>query len=91
VSEDLVHWRECPRTLRSGGGNELAAAAKDETAGTVGGKTYHGFQPRGAGGQFIFMFPELDLIAVITSHNKGMGDTLKTLPERIIPAFVPCR
>ena len=55
---------------------------------TVGGKTYHSFQGRGAGGQFIFMFPELDLVAVVTSHNKGMGDTLKTLPQRIIPAFV---
>ena len=55
---------------------------------TVGGKTYHSFQGRGAGGQFIFMFPELDLVVVITSHNKGMGDMLKTLPQRIIPAFV---
>jgi len=54
---------------------------------TVGGKTYHSIQGRGAGGQFIFMFPELDLVAVVTSHNKGMGDTLKTLPQRIIPAF----
>ncbi|GDY20627.1 hypothetical protein LBMAG56_19730 [Verrucomicrobiota bacterium] len=54
----------------------------------VGGKTYHSFQGRGAGGQFIFMFPELDLVAVITSHNKGMGDMLKNLPQRIIPAFV---
>lgn len=55
---------------------------------TVGGKTYHSFQGRGAGGQFIFMFPELDLIAVVTAHNKGMGEMLKTLPQRIIPAFV---
>ena len=55
---------------------------------TVGGKAYHSFQGRGAGGQFIFMFPELDLVAVVTSHNKGMGDTLQTLPQRIIPAFV---
>ena len=54
----------------------------------VAGKTYHSFQGRGAGGQFIFMFPELELIAVVTSHNKGMGDTLQTLPQRIIPAFV---
>ena len=54
----------------------------------VGGKTYHSFQGRGAGGQFIFMFPELDLVAVITSHNQGMGDMIKTLPKRIIPAFV---
>jgi len=56
---------------------------------TVGGKTYHSFQGRGAGGQFIFMFPELALVAVVTAHNKGMGDTLKTLPARIIPAFIP--
>ena len=54
----------------------------------VGGKTYHSFQGRGAGGQFIFMFPGLDLVAVVTSHNKGMGEMLKTLPQRIIPAFV---
>ncbi len=53
----------------------------------IGGQTYHAIEGRGAGGQFIFMFPELDLIAVLTSHNKGMGDTLKTLPQRIIPAF----
>ncbi len=55
---------------------------------TVGGKIYQSFQGRGAGGQFIFMFPELDLVAVVTSHNKGMGDTLQTQPQRIIPAFV---
>jgi hypothetical protein len=34
------------------------------------------------------MFPELDLITVITSHDKGMGNMLQTLPQRIIPAFV---
>ena len=53
----------------------------------VGTKTYHSFQGRGAGGQFIFMFPELDLVVVVTSHNQGMGDMLKTLPQRVIPAF----
>ena len=31
----------------------------------VGTKTYHSFQGRGAGGQFIFMFPELDLVVVV--------------------------
>ena len=54
----------------------------------VGDKTYHCMEGRGAGGQFIFMFPELDLITVITSHDAGMGNMLSTLPERIIPAFV---
>ena len=54
----------------------------------IGGKSYHAIEGRGAGGQFIFMFPELDLVTVITSHDKGMGDMLKTLPQRIIPAFI---
>jgi len=54
----------------------------------VGGKTYRGKQGRGAGGQFIFMFPEIDLVAVVTAHNKGMGKMLRTLPQKLIPAFV---
>jgi len=53
----------------------------------LGEKTYHAVEGRGAGGQFIFMFPELDLIAVVTSHDKGMGNMLTILPKRIIPAF----
>ena len=44
---------------------------------------------RGAGGQFILVLPELDLIAVITSHNKGMGTILTTIPQRVLPAFLP--
>ena len=54
----------------------------------VGEKTYRCKQGRGAGGQFIFMFPELDLIAVATAHNQGMGNMLHTLPQKLIPAFV---
>ena len=42
---------------------------------------------RGAGGQFIFFFPEHDVISVVTSHNKGMGPLLETLPNRILPSF----
>jgi CubicO group peptidase (beta-lactamase class C family) len=42
---------------------------------------------RGAGGQFIFFFPKADVIAVVTSHNKGMGPLLKTLPSRVLPSF----
>ncbi len=53
----------------------------------IGEKTYHSIEGRGAGGQFIFMFPELDLVTVITSHDKGMGNMLATLPKNIIPAF----
>ena len=43
---------------------------------------------RGAGGQFILIFEELDLVVVMTSHNKGMGKTLKMVPERVLPAFL---
>ena len=42
---------------------------------------------RGAGGQFIFMFPQYDVVAVVTSHNKGMGPLLKTLPGRLLSCF----
>ena len=42
---------------------------------------------RGAGGQFIFFFPKQDVIAVVTSHNKGMGPLLKTLPNKVLPFF----
>ena len=42
---------------------------------------------RGAGGQFIFFFPKQDVIAVVTSHNKGMGPLLKTLPKKVLPFF----
>ena len=56
-------------------------------AAEIGGKTYDCKSGRGAGGQFILMFPEVDLLIVITAHQKGMGKMLKTAPERILPAF----
>ena len=54
---------------------------------TVDGKSVDCLTCRGAGGQFIFLFPGRELIAVVTAHNKGMGPLLKTLPERVLPAF----
>ncbi len=54
----------------------------------AGDKSYHCPAGRGAGGQFILMFPELELIVVITAHNKGMGTMLQDAPKRIIPAFM---
>lgn len=54
----------------------------------IGGKSYFCKQGRGAGGQFIFIFPDLDLIVVATAHNQGMGNMLRTLPQKLIPAFV---
>jgi CubicO group peptidase (beta-lactamase class C family) len=54
----------------------------------VGDKTYDCKSGRGAGGQFILMLEELDLIIVMTSHNKGMGKMLTITPKRLLPAFV---
>ena len=51
----------------------------------VDGRVYDLKSGRGAGGQFIMMIDELDLIIAITSHIKGMGKMLETAPRRIIP------
>ena len=53
----------------------------------VGERKYPCIQGRGAGGQFIFVFPTLELVAVATAHNQGMGKMLWQLPEVLIPAF----
>ena len=53
----------------------------------VGDKEYVRKAGRGAGGQFIFILPELDLVIVITAHNKGMGTMLHEAAAKIIPAF----
>jgi CubicO group peptidase (beta-lactamase class C family) len=50
-------------------------------------KKYPCIQGRGAGGQFIFVFPTIDLVAAVTAHNQGMGKILRDLPEILIPAF----
>lgn len=55
----------------------------------VGEKTWHCIEGRGAGGQFIFIFPELDLIAVFTAHHKGMGTMIAIAPNKLVPAFIP--
>ena len=54
----------------------------------VNGKKVDCKSGRGAGGQFILMFEELDLLVVVTSHNIGMGKTLKMAPQRILPHFM---
>ena len=54
----------------------------------VDGKTSDQKSGRGAGGQFIQMYPELDLVIVITAHEQGMGKMLADAPARIIPALV---
>jgi CubicO group peptidase (beta-lactamase class C family) len=53
----------------------------------VGSKTYLCTSGRGAGGQLILIFPQLELILVTTAHNKGMGQMLKLAGQRVIPAL----
>ena len=43
---------------------------------------------RGAGGQFILIFPEVKLVTVVTAHQQGMGKMLHTVPEKIVPVFM---
>ena len=51
-------------------------------------QNYDCISGRGAGGQFILILPELELIAVVTAHNKGMGGMLSTASKTILPAFI---
>lgn len=53
----------------------------------IEGKAMHCITGRGAGGQFIIVVKDLDLVIVTTSHNKGMGKALKTIPAELIPVF----
>lgn len=54
----------------------------------VGDRKFDCISGRGAGGQFILMLPELDLVVVVTAHNQGMGAMLATVPKRVLPAFL---
>ena len=54
----------------------------------VGDHMYDCQSGRGAGGQFILMLPELDLIIIVTAHQRGMGKMLTSIPRQLLPAFV---
>jgi arylsulfatase A-like enzyme/CubicO group peptidase (beta-lactamase class C family) len=56
----------------------------------VAGKKHHCISARGAGGQFIFIVPTMDLIVVVTSHNKGSAMRLpfELMKNDLLPAFV---
>ena len=53
----------------------------------VNGKTYRVRSARGAGGQFIFMLPELNLAAVFTSYY-ATNHPIQHFADIIVPAFV---
>jgi CubicO group peptidase (beta-lactamase class C family) len=52
-----------------------------------GGKKVSCISCRGAAGQFILIYPEMDLVVVSTAKIKGGGPMLDLAPERILPAF----
>ena len=53
----------------------------------IDGKTYDVKSARGAGGQFIFMVKDLDLVVVFTSYY-AKQDGIKLMESLIIPSFV---
>lgn len=53
---------------------------------TVGGKTIASIEARGAGGQYIFIIPQYDLVAVITSGNFRNGRVWQ--PEKIMENYI---
>ncbi len=71
-----------------GAGKQGLARISDLSGRRIDDEAYRCREGRGAGSQFIFMFPELDLIAVVTAHNKGMGNMLQELPKKLIPALI---
>ncbi len=52
----------------------------------VGDRTIETVEARGNGGQYIFVVPSLDLVAVITAGNFRTGETRR--PEEILRRFV---
>jgi len=52
----------------------------------VGGKTLKSIEARGAGGQYIFILPDLETVVVITSGNYRNGKTQQ--PETILEKYI---
>ena len=43
----------------------------------------------GAGGQYMATFPELNIVAIATAHNKGqIGLPLQAILQHLVPLFV---
>ena len=54
----------------------------------VNGKNLESVEARGNGGQYIFVVPEMELVAVITSGNYRGGLTMTRQPQRIFEHYV---
>ena len=56
---------------------------------SVGDKKIRFISGIGAGGQYMATFPELNIVAVATSHNKGdIGAPLDAIQTHLLPLFV---
>ena len=56
---------------------------------TAGDKKVRFISGIGAGGQYMATFPELNIVVVATSHNKGnIGAPLKAIQGHLLPLFV---
>ena len=56
---------------------------------TTGYKSYLSKAARGGGGQYIIVIDALDLVVVVTAHNRNIDDdTLSLTATKILPAFV---
>ena len=56
---------------------------------STGDKSYLSKAARGGGGQYIIVIEELDLVVVVTAHNRSFNDETSSLTaKRILPAFV---
>ena len=54
----------------------------------VNGRTINSVEARGNGGQYIFIVPELEAVAVITSGNYQGGLTMTRQPQRIFEGHI---
>ena len=54
----------------------------------VDGETIASVEARGNGGQYIFVVPELEVVAVITSGNYRSGLALTRQPQTIIEQYI---
>jgi CubicO group peptidase (beta-lactamase class C family) len=54
----------------------------------AGDRSYFASNAQGGGGQFIILIEELDLVVVVTGHDRE-NSTLQATAQRILPAFAP--
>ena len=82
VGQTFTNYRQLENTNQKNGYGYLWWFGQYE----VGGKTIKSVEARGAGGQYIFVVPEKELVVVITSGNYRNGKTQQ--PEKILTSYI---